>query len=346
MQDRGLVERICDDADIADAVENPPQTTRARLRGEFIRRAKERKRDYTVDWVHLKLNDQAQRTVLCKDPFRAHDERVEKLIASPRSAPVTEPMAKLERLLNLTAALLETTRPLSADELRLRVPGYPEAKTSFRRAFERDKEDLREMGIPLHLEPIERDGPPGRGLPDPQGRVLPARPRPHRRRAGRAAPCRLDGPVGGQQGSEALWKLGARSAADADAPPRPRFRWIPHLATLFEAIRQRRQVRFTYRGQARAVDPARLGYERGRWYLTGHDHSRDGTRMFRLDRIEDRGRAGRARLGRPAGRGPSLHRSPMGAGLGRTDDGRTSHVDADHVPFAEDRWAARSARCR
>ena len=82
MQDRGLVERICDDADIADAVENPPQTTRARLRGEFIRRAKERKRDYTVDWVHLKLNDQAQRTVLCKDPFTSQDERVDKLIAS------------------------------------------------------------------------------------------------------------------------------------------------------------------------------------------------------------------------------------------------------------------------
>jgi proteasome accessory factor A len=79
---RGMVERVCDDADIDAAVETPPQTTRARLRGEFIRRAQERKRDYTVDWVHLKLNDQAQRTVLCKDPFRSHDERVEKLIAS------------------------------------------------------------------------------------------------------------------------------------------------------------------------------------------------------------------------------------------------------------------------
>src|SRR5262245_35612437 len=90
MQDRGLVERLPsapgddDDPDeaIATAMEQPPQTTRARLRGEFIRRAKERKRDYTVDWVHLKLNDQAQRTVLCKDPFKAHDDRVEKLIAS------------------------------------------------------------------------------------------------------------------------------------------------------------------------------------------------------------------------------------------------------------------------
>ncbi len=82
MQRKGLVERICDDHDIAAAVETPPQTTRARLRGEFIRKAKERRRDFTVDWVHLKLNDQAQRTVLCKDPFRSHDERVDKLIAS------------------------------------------------------------------------------------------------------------------------------------------------------------------------------------------------------------------------------------------------------------------------
>ena len=57
-----------------------PQTTRARLRGEFIQRAQERRRDFTVDWVHLKLNDQAQRTVLCKDPFRSYDERVQRLI--------------------------------------------------------------------------------------------------------------------------------------------------------------------------------------------------------------------------------------------------------------------------
>ncbi|MGE0880539.1 MAG: Pup--protein ligase [Acidimicrobiia bacterium] len=82
LQERGLVDRMCTDADIDEAVETPPQTTRARLRGEFIKRAKERKRDYTVDWVHLKLNDQAQRTVLCKDPFKSRDERVEKLIAS------------------------------------------------------------------------------------------------------------------------------------------------------------------------------------------------------------------------------------------------------------------------
>ena len=70
------------DLEIFQAKSVPPQTTRAKLRGEFIRRAQERRRDFTVDWVHLKLNDQAQRTVLCKDPFRSVDERVEKLIAS------------------------------------------------------------------------------------------------------------------------------------------------------------------------------------------------------------------------------------------------------------------------
>ncbi|HEY5699601.1 MAG TPA: Pup--protein ligase, partial [Acidimicrobiales bacterium] len=82
MQQKGMVDRVATDQDINHAVEHPPQTTRARLRGEFIKKAKEKKRDYTVDWVHLKLNDQAQRTVLCKDPFKARDERVEKLIAS------------------------------------------------------------------------------------------------------------------------------------------------------------------------------------------------------------------------------------------------------------------------
>lgn len=79
---KGLVDRITDDDAIETAVNTPPQTTRARLRGAFIKRAKERKRDYTVDWVHLKLNDQAQRTVLCKDPFKSKDDRVERLIAS------------------------------------------------------------------------------------------------------------------------------------------------------------------------------------------------------------------------------------------------------------------------
>jgi proteasome accessory factor A len=81
LERKGRMERVVSDRAIQKAMREPPQTTRARLRGEFIRHAKQKRRDYTVDWVHLKLNDQAQRTVLCKDPFRSVDERVEQLIA-------------------------------------------------------------------------------------------------------------------------------------------------------------------------------------------------------------------------------------------------------------------------
>ena len=81
LEKKGQAARICNDVRIFEGKSVPPQTTRARLRGDFIRRAQEQRRDFTVDWVHLKLNDQAQRTVLCKDPFRSVDDRVEKLIA-------------------------------------------------------------------------------------------------------------------------------------------------------------------------------------------------------------------------------------------------------------------------
>ncbi|ASY35776.1 MULTISPECIES: Pup--protein ligase [unclassified Streptomyces] len=81
LEKKGQAARICNDLRIFEGKSVPPQTTRARLRGDFIRRAQEQRRDFTVDWVHLKLNDQAQRTVLCKDPFRSVDDRVEKLIA-------------------------------------------------------------------------------------------------------------------------------------------------------------------------------------------------------------------------------------------------------------------------
>jgi proteasome accessory factor A len=82
LADRGLADRVTADIEVFEATTVPPQTTRAKLRGDFVRRAQERRRDFTVDWVHLKLNDQAQRTVLCKDPFRSVDERVDRLMQS------------------------------------------------------------------------------------------------------------------------------------------------------------------------------------------------------------------------------------------------------------------------
>ena len=79
---QGRVQTLLDEDEITQAMTEPPATTRAALRGRFIREAKAARRDYTVDWVHLKLNDQAQRTVLCKDPFRSEDDRVDRLIAA------------------------------------------------------------------------------------------------------------------------------------------------------------------------------------------------------------------------------------------------------------------------
>ena len=92
-ESRGVFHRLCaaghvesswspSPGDVDRAVSDAPPGTRAHLRGRFIKAAKAKARDYTVDWVHLKINDQAQRTVACKDPFRSVDERVDKLISS------------------------------------------------------------------------------------------------------------------------------------------------------------------------------------------------------------------------------------------------------------------------
>src|SRR3954452_19722330 len=82
LQRKGLVKRVTDDGEIEVAKDTPPQTTRAKLRGDFIAAAQAAGRDFTVDWVHMKLNDQAHRAELCTDQFRSVDERVERLISS------------------------------------------------------------------------------------------------------------------------------------------------------------------------------------------------------------------------------------------------------------------------
>ncbi|QGH69169.1 Pup--protein ligase [Pseudactinotalea sp. HY158] len=86
LMERGLATRLASEQEIEAATTTPPQTTRAKLRGDFVTAATANRRDYTVDWVHLKVNDQSGRTVLCKDPFIHSDERVDRLIEL-----VTEP---------------------------------------------------------------------------------------------------------------------------------------------------------------------------------------------------------------------------------------------------------------
>mgnify|MGYP006273899759 FL=1 len=80
LEKNGFVKSLIKDQSIIEGCQIPPQSTRAALRGKFIKHAQEKKRDFTVDWVHLKINDQNQKTVVCKDPFLAIDERVDQLI--------------------------------------------------------------------------------------------------------------------------------------------------------------------------------------------------------------------------------------------------------------------------
>jgi proteasome accessory factor A len=77
-----MVDRMCTDEQIEGAMVEPPQTTRAKIRSDFIRYATERNKSYDVGWSYLKLNDRYQRTILCKDPFQSKDARVEEMIAS------------------------------------------------------------------------------------------------------------------------------------------------------------------------------------------------------------------------------------------------------------------------
>jgi proteasome accessory factor B len=202
-------------------------------------------------------------------------------------------MEKLERLLNLTAALLDTPRPLSAEDLRERIGGYPESKAAFRRSFERDKDDLRAMGVPILVEPVPGTDPPLDGYRihpgEYAGRDLRLEPDELASLHLASGLVRLEGGIG-----EGLRKLGSDAAAPEDAstgesPADAMFGHVPFggsLSVLVSAASERRSVSFRYNGTDRQVEPWRLTFTRGHWYLVGWDRGRDDERVYRVDRIE------------------------------------------------------------
>jgi len=212
---------------------------------------------------------------------------------------------RLERLVNLVVALLDTRRPLTREELRERVGGYSSDDDNFRRNFERDKELLREIGIPVVTEPVDPRAPesttgyrvprdlyelPDPGLDEEELRAL-----------GAAASTVAVAGAGAGTATSALWKVAAASVGGDGpglAPPGPApgpggahpgpvvdVAAGPAAIALFSAVSERRVARFTYNGVARRVDPYRLSYRQGRWYLSGFDHGRGGERLFRVDRV-------------------------------------------------------------
>ncbi|QGG95292.1 helix-turn-helix transcriptional regulator [Actinomarinicola tropica] len=195
-------------------------------------------------------------------------------------------MQKLERLLNLTAVLLHSGRPLSAAELRDRVPGYPEGDAAFHRAFERDKDDLREMGIPLDLVEIPGADPPldGYRIPRDQYYLPDLGLEPDELTALQLAASAVQ--LDGVEGIEALWKLGGATGVGEVAPATASIPTDPRLAPLFDAVSRRATCRFTYRDEVREVHPYGIVFQRGHWYLRGFDVGRDDRRTYRVDRIQ------------------------------------------------------------
>ena len=193
-------------------------------------------------------------------------------------------MDKLERLLNLTAALLHTEIPLTAEELRDRVGGYPETKATFRRAFERDKDDLRSMGMPLRVEPVPGVDPPVDGYrldrDEYAGTELAFE-------ADELAALHLATSLVQLDGDDTtLVKLGAGSG-DAPADSVGRVPFNDTLATMIGAAVDRNALSFTYNDVERIVEPWKLSFTRGHWYLSGFDRLREDQRLYRVERIKD-----------------------------------------------------------
>ena len=212
---------------------------------------------------------------------------------------------KTERLLGLVVCLLSTRRYLTAHQVRQAVPGYPEQDDLFKRMFERDKEDLRELGVPLETgvnhpfdeEPGYRIRQQAYELPELRLEAdeaavlgLAARVWQHAALAGAAAGALLKLRAAGIDavGPDAE-RAGDRPVSYGIEPrlgtPEPAF------GPLWEAVRDRRPVTFSYRAagrsepQRRELEPWGVVNRKGRWYVAGRDRARDATRVFRLGRI-------------------------------------------------------------
>lgn len=193
----------------------------------------------------------------------------------------------IERLLNLLAFLLTAARPVPADEIRWRVAGYGDSTDeAFRRMFERDKELLRNIGIPLEL--TATDGweiEPGYTI-DPESYRLPDPGLTDEERTALALASRVVRLGGGPIGAEALLKLGGVGPGGGQEPLGADLGLsADRLGDLFWAVSERRRVTFAYRGRRRQIQPYGLGHRRGHWYLVGEGS--EGSRVFRVDRMAD-----------------------------------------------------------
>jgi predicted DNA-binding transcriptional regulator YafY len=191
----------------------------------------------------------------------------------------------IERILNLLAYLLTANRPVTAEEIRTTVAGYDQSgDDAFHRMFERDKELLRRLGIPIELAPTDGWQVEHGYVVDPDAYALPDPGLTDEERAAlwlAAEVVRL----GGVAAPEALFKLGGAPTVVSGEPLAASLaEGSENLGTAFQAIAERRFLRLTYRERARKIAPYGLVHRRGHWYLVGPD---DGVvKVFRMDKTE------------------------------------------------------------
>jgi proteasome accessory factor B len=208
---------------------------------------------------------------------------------------------RTERLLSIVVLLLSSRRYLSAEQIRASVSGYPEAEESFKRMFERDKEELRELGIPLETgkssafddEIGYRIRRQDYELPEIQLAADEAAVLGIASRVWQSAEL-----AGAAAGALLKLKAASREVDSEDDGARFNRSIEPRLSTqepsfgpLWEAVRDRRPVTFSYLASGRAdaskreLEPWGVVNRRGHWYVAGHDRGREAPRVFRLSRI-------------------------------------------------------------
>ena len=207
-------------------------------------------------------------------------------------------MRRIERLINLIAALLEARRPLTAQDIRETISGYDQANyDAFRRAFERDKEALRSMGIPLDTVPADKmldDRADGYTISKSRYYLPELDLKPDELAALRIAAQAILG--GAPDAESGLMKLSIDS--DGSPAPGPRVVWgadlaaeQPSLGAFYSALLDHNPVEFGYRAAGadavtkRCVHPYGLVHRRGHWYVVGYDTAKDGVRAFKVARV-------------------------------------------------------------
>jgi proteasome accessory factor B len=242
-------------------------------------------------------------------------------------------MRKVERLVNLTALLLDTPRPLTLDEVAEMVPGYEASGESLRRMFERDKEELRGLGVPVERAAVDAWGNEEGYFIDPKAYGMPEVDLAPDERAALALAARA-------------W---SGTGLDPDAAGEPVQADLaggnPLVATLLEAVTNRKRIAFAYQppgrdATERRLEPYALVHQRGTWYVVGRDLDRAAQRSFRLSRIQSEVR----RL-RPTARGAD-YEVPEDFDPGQALPTAGEHGGAEVALVRAGRSAARMAELR